>query len=67
LHGPLREMLNDILSSEAISRRGLFDPIAVKQFIAADEAGHVDASYPLLALLCMELWCRRFIDQRVPS
>ncbi len=26
-------------------------------------AGEVDASYTLLSLLCIELWCRRFIDQ----
>ena len=59
----LREVLGDLLSAESLKRRGLFDPVAVQRIIAADDAGRADASYTLLSLLCIEMWCRRFIDQ----
>lgn len=64
LRGPLRALLNDTLSPSALRRRGLFDPVGVQQLIVDDAAGRVDGSYALLALLCVELWCQRFIDQR---
>jgi len=58
----LRELLGDMLSVDAVGRRGLFDPAAVQQLIAGNDAGRVDASYTLLSLLCIEIWCRNFID-----
>lgn len=62
LRHELRELLGDVLGEASLRRRGLFDPIAVQRLIAANDAGEVDASYTLLSLLCIELWCRRFID-----
>ena len=63
----LRERLEDALSAEAIARRGLFDPAAVRALIDADRAGHVDASYTLFALMTFELWCRTFVDGLPPG
>jgi asparagine synthase (glutamine-hydrolysing) len=59
----LRELLGDLLSERSLRERGLFNPVAVHRLIAANDAGKLDASYTLLSLLCIELWCRRFIDQ----
>lgn len=59
----LREILGDILSTDSLKRRGLFDPIAVHKLIKDNDSGRIDASYTLLSLLSIELWCRRFIDQ----
>lgn len=67
LHGPLRALLRDTLSPDALRRRGIFDPVGVQQLIADDAAGRVDGAYPLLALLCMELWCQAFLDGCVPN
>jgi asparagine synthase (glutamine-hydrolysing) len=64
LHGPLNVLLNDTLSPAALRRRGLFDPAGVQRLIADDAAGRVDGAYTLLALICVELWCQSFIDQR---
>jgi asparagine synthase (glutamine-hydrolysing) len=58
----LRELLGDLLSIDSLKRRGLFDPDAVQRLIAANDSGKVDASYTLLSLLCIEIWCRRFLD-----
>ena len=58
----LRELLGDTLSEGSLRKRGLFDPGAVQQLIRANDLGKVDASYTLLSLMCIELWCRHFID-----
>jgi len=58
----LRELLGDLLSVDSLKRRGLFEPSAVQQLIAANDAGKTDASYTLLSLLCIEIWCRAHVD-----
>jgi asparagine synthase (glutamine-hydrolysing) len=58
----LRETLGDLLGAASLRRRGMFNPVAVQKLIAANDAGRVDGSYTLLSLMCIELWCRRFID-----
>ena len=60
----LRPLLNDLLSADSLRRRGLFKPEAVASLIDANQSGRVDASYTLLSLLSIEIWCRRFIDAR---
>jgi len=58
----LRELLGDVLSAESLKYRGLFEPVAVQLRAACS----VDASYTLLSLLCIEIWCRTFLDG-IPS
>lgn len=58
----LRELLGDVLSERRLRERGLFDPAAVQGLIADNDAGRRDGAYTLLSLLCIELWCRRFLD-----
>jgi asparagine synthase (glutamine-hydrolysing) len=63
LHGPLKKMVGDILSEEALHKRGWFNPAAVSNLLEADRRGRVDASYSLFAMMCLELWGRVFLDQ----
>lgn len=58
----LKVLMNDTLSTSSLERRGLFEPAAVQRLIAANASGAVDASYTLLSLVCIEIWCRHFID-----
>jgi asparagine synthase (glutamine-hydrolysing) len=60
----LRELLGDLLSLDSLRHRGLFNPESVQQLIVDNDAGRIDASYTLLSLLCIEIWCRRFVDSR---
>jgi asparagine synthase (glutamine-hydrolysing) len=60
----LRDLVSDVLGETSLRNRGLFDPQAVQNMIQANDRGRVDASYTLLSLMCIELWCRHFIDQR---
>jgi asparagine synthase (glutamine-hydrolysing) len=62
LRGELRGWVDDVLSPTRLRARGLFDPNAVRALIDADRRGATDAAYPILALCCVELWCRSFVD-----
>ncbi len=62
----LHDWLSDTLSPFRLQQRGLFDPQAVQQLIAANAEGSVDASYTLLSLACIEIWCKYFIDVAPP-
>jgi asparagine synthase (glutamine-hydrolysing) len=58
----LKELLTDLLSTESINKRGIFSSPAVHQLILDNDNGKIDASYTLLSLLCIEIWCRAYID-----
>lgn len=58
----LRDLVGDLLSPASLKRRGLFDPTAVQRLISQNLQGRVEVSYVLLSLLCVEIWCRRFVD-----
>jgi asparagine synthase (glutamine-hydrolysing) len=63
LRNELRSKVDDTLDSATLRRRGFFNPLAVHRLIDADRRGAVDASYTIFALMCFELWCRRFVDR----
>jgi asparagine synthase (glutamine-hydrolysing) len=62
LRGPLRPMIDDLLSEETIKRRGLFNPQEVERIIAANLSGREDYNLQVFQLLTLELWQRTFID-----
>jgi asparagine synthase (glutamine-hydrolysing) len=62
LHRELQPLLADTLSESSLRKRGLFAPDAVRDLLAMDAAGRVDGAYTIFALICIELWCRRFLD-----
>jgi len=58
--GALRPLVDDVLSEQSISARGIFSPAAVRKLVDLDRQGAIDAAYPILSLACIELWCRAF-------
>jgi asparagine synthase (glutamine-hydrolysing) len=67
IRGDLKPLVNDLLGRDSIARRGIFDPAAVAALVAANDSGAVDASYTILSLLSIEIWCRRFLDAAPPA
>lgn len=59
----LKGYVEDMLSPSSLRNRGLFDVKTVQLLIAHDSTGRIDASYPIFALICIELWCRLFVDR----
>ena len=66
LRHELKDMVDDVLSPDSIRHGGLFEPEAVQSLVRQDRKGGVDAAYSILALMCLELWCRIFVD-KVPA
>jgi asparagine synthase (glutamine-hydrolysing) len=62
LRGPLRPLINDLLSGEAVKRRGIFRPKEVKRVIDANFSGREDYNLQVFQLLGLELWHRQFLD-----
>ena len=63
----LSELVNELLADKSLEQRGLFDPSGVRQLIADNQDQRYDASYTIFSLMCIELWCRMFLDKTVPS
>jgi asparagine synthase (glutamine-hydrolysing) len=63
LRGPLKPMVDDLLSNETITRRGLFDPPEVRRLIDANLSGREDLNLQVFQLLVLELWMQNFLDQ----
>ena len=64
LKNELRDQLRAMLSTENLQKRGLFDPQATQSLIDKNEKGQVDASYTLFSMMCIEIWCRHFLDYK---
>ncbi|HZB46431.1 MAG TPA: asparagine synthase (glutamine-hydrolyzing), partial [Pyrinomonadaceae bacterium] len=62
LRGPLRPLVEDLLSEETVRRRGLFRPAEVRRVIEQNYSGREDYSLQVLQLLTLEIWHRTFID-----
>jgi asparagine synthase (glutamine-hydrolysing) len=61
LRGPLRPLVADLLSKEAVKKRGLFRADEVQRIISANLSGREDYSLQVFQLLTLELWHRAFI------
>lgn len=62
LRGPLRPLVEDLLSEETVRRRGLFQPQEIGRIISANLSGREDYNLQVFQLLTLELWQRAFID-----
>ena len=65
LRGPLRPLVNDLLSAETVKRRGLFRPEEVKRVIDANFSGREDFNLQVFLLLGLEMWQQTFLDKRL--
>lgn len=66
LRRDLRPLVEDVLCPASLNNRGLFDPVAVRSLIDMDRSRKTDAAYTIFSMICIELWCRIFLD-RVPD
>jgi len=63
LRGPLKPLIDELLSEETINRRGIFQPKEVKRVIDANFSGREDYNLQVFQLLGLEMWMRTFVDQ----
>jgi asparagine synthase (glutamine-hydrolysing) len=62
IQSDLKEIMRDLLSIDSVNRRGFFRAENVQKLILDNSQGRVDASYTLFSLLCIEIWCRAYLD-----
>jgi asparagine synthase (glutamine-hydrolysing) len=62
VRGPLRPMIDELLSEETVNRRGLFRYSSVKKLIDINNSGREDRSLEVFQLLTFEIWMRQFLD-----
>ena len=58
----LKEMVDDLLSSPAVKRRGLFKPEVIRRFVDEQRTGRRDWSMQLWQFLTLEIWMQTFLD-----
>ena len=63
----LRPLVEDVLSPGSLNGRGLFDAAAVERLVRDDRRGAIDGAYTVFTLVCVELWCRAFVDRATPE
>ena len=64
LQHQLRSVADEVLSHDTLTKRGLFDPEGVRRLLELNRARRVEASYTIFTLMCIEIWCRLFIDSQ---
>ncbi len=64
LEGELNSFVRDNLSEPVLKKRGIFNPAAVAQKIAAHAQGNQAASNQILTMLMLELWFQNYVDRR---
>lgn len=67
LQSDLKPMMQTLLNEESLKKRGIFNPKAVSQLINQNAQQKIDATYPILSLMCIELWCQTFLDHPTPQ
>jgi len=67
LRDDLRPLVEDVLSERSLLNRGIFDPVAIRRLVALNNERKIDATYSIFGLICIELWCRMFIDRPAPE
>ena len=63
ISGAMEPMVMDILNSETVKKRGIFNPGFIEQLVRNDKNGKADYAYQIYQLLTIELWFREFMDQ----
>ncbi len=60
-----RPMMQDLLSTETLKRRGIFNVPFVERLVREHVDGYSDHSTKLWGLMSVEMWTRKFVDQDI--
>jgi asparagine synthase (glutamine-hydrolysing) len=67
LRNDLRPLVDDVLSERSLAARGIFDPVGARELVRLNEERRIDATYSVFSMICIELWCRMFVDRASPG
>jgi asparagine synthase (glutamine-hydrolysing) len=63
LRNEMKDMIFDLLSDEVVRRRGLFKMKNTKKLVRGFLQGDNGSTHKVWALICLELWFRKFVDR----
>lgn len=66
IRGPLRGLVDSLLSERQLRERGIYDSRIVKRMVDEDRTGREDHSMWIWTMLTVEVWHRTFLD-RTPT
>lgn len=58
-----RDLMAELLSRKSLESRGIFASESVQKLVNENDRGVSDWSYTLFSLMCIEIWCRIFLDK----
>jgi asparagine synthase (glutamine-hydrolysing) len=61
----LKDMVDQLLSEEQVTKRGIFNYSFIKNIIEEDRKGISDHAYRIYQLITLEWWFRQYIDPQV--
>jgi asparagine synthase (glutamine-hydrolysing) len=64
LNGELKPVIQQLLSPEAVERRGIFRPDAVRSLLREHEENRRDNGLKIWSLLMIEVWQRMYFDKQ---
>jgi asparagine synthase (glutamine-hydrolysing) len=67
LRGPLRPLVEDVLSPESVRNAGLFSPAAINTLVQRHFSRKENLGYHIWGLLTLHLWMRRWKIEPVLS
>jgi asparagine synthase (glutamine-hydrolysing) len=67
LRNDLQGLVRDTLLDSTARQRGLLNPTMVQRLVDEHTSGRADWSYRLWNLICLERWCRMFLDRQATS
>ncbi|MDH5414156.1 MAG: asparagine synthase (glutamine-hydrolyzing) [Flavobacteriaceae bacterium] len=67
IHNDLKDLVDEVLSPVSIKNRNIFNYSGIENLRKLDAENKIDASYTIFSMVCIELWCRIFIDQPFPN
>lgn len=65
--GPLRPLVEEMILSPRAMDRGWFREEEIRRIAKEHLDGAFDNGHPLWILLCLELWCRTYLDAKEPA
>lgn len=63
MRGELKNLMREVFESPRAQSRGIFNTHNVLKLLDLELKNRVDASYVLFSALCVEMWCRVFLDR----
>ena len=63
----MADYVRQSLADQAIARRGIFELQAVRNVYEQYQHTGTDRAYTVFAVLCIETWCRLFLDHVPPA